>query len=197
MSFVSAVAGVGAFWAAFIKIPHFEFILPALMLSVADLIFSTTQSPYLAVVFCFFIGFSMNPMRINARKHTIEATKTEAQAELVGNYSSICFNSFPIGRLCHPWSSYKLCPYRESSSCSSSTPYRLDNLYLCSFPFIIVEQSMKKPIFIVDPFSTGALYVPALQKFRLCLLWRCLSTSSFFTLYAFLSGRGHGRSKTS
>ncbi len=105
--------------------------------------------------------------------------------------------SLPIGRLCHPWSSYKLCPYGESSSCSSSTPYRVDNLYLCSFPFIIVEQSMKKPILIVDPFSTGALYIPALQKFRLCLLWRCLSTSSFFTLYTFLSGRGHGRSKTS
>ncbi|WP_375654697.1 MFS transporter [Bartonella sp. AA83SXKL] len=87
----SAVAGMGAFLAAFIKIPRFEFILPALMLSVADLIFSTTQSPYLAVVFCFFIGFSMNTMRINARKHTIEATKTEAQAELVGSYSGMLY----------------------------------------------------------------------------------------------------------
>ncbi|VEJ44885.1 hypothetical protein [Bartonella vinsonii] len=64
----SAVAGVGAFLAAFIKIPRFEFILPALMLGVADLIFSTTQSPHLAVIFCFFIGFSMNTMRINAAK---------------------------------------------------------------------------------------------------------------------------------
>ncbi len=82
---------MGAFLAAFIKIPRFEFILPALMLSVADLIFSTTQSPYLAVVFCFFIGFSMNTMRINARKHTIEATKTEAQAELVGSYSGMLY----------------------------------------------------------------------------------------------------------
>ncbi|WP_375669819.1 hypothetical protein [Bartonella sp. CL29QHWL] len=87
----SAVAGVGAFLAAFIKIPRFEFILPALMLSMADLIFSTTQSPYFAVVFCFFIGFSMNTMRINARKHTIEATKTEAQAELVGSYSGMLY----------------------------------------------------------------------------------------------------------
>ncbi|WP_375653516.1 MFS transporter [Bartonella sp. OD88NMGDW] len=87
----SAVAGMGAFLAAFIKIPRFEFILPALMLSVADLVFSTTQSPYLAVVFCFFIGFSMNTMRINARKHTIEATKTEAQAELVGSYSGMLY----------------------------------------------------------------------------------------------------------
>ncbi|WP_375670163.1 hypothetical protein [Bartonella sp. PS7NMGDW] len=87
----SAVAGMGAFLAAFIKIPRFEFILPALMLSVADLIFSTTQSPYLAVVFCFFIGFSMNTMRINARKHRIEATKTEAQAELVGSYSGMLY----------------------------------------------------------------------------------------------------------
>ncbi|WP_375639952.1 hypothetical protein [Bartonella sp. MM55XZML] len=82
---------MSAFLAAFIKIPRFEFILPALMLSVADLIFSTTQSPYLAVVFCFFIGFSMNTMRINARKHTIEATKTEAQAELVGSYSGMLY----------------------------------------------------------------------------------------------------------
>ncbi|USP03497.1 MFS transporter [Bartonella taylorii] len=87
----SAVAGVGAFLAAFIKIPRFEFILPALMLGVADLIFSTTQSPYLAVVFCFFIGFSMNTMRINARKHMIEATQTETQAELVGSYSGMLY----------------------------------------------------------------------------------------------------------
>ncbi|GAA4659130.1 MFS transporter [Bartonella pachyuromydis] len=87
----SAVAGVGAFLAAFIKIPRFEFILPVLLLSVADVIFSTTQLPYLAVVFCFFIGFSMNTMRINARKHTIEATKTEAQAELVGSYSGMLY----------------------------------------------------------------------------------------------------------
>ncbi|EJF76191.1 hypothetical protein ME7_01180 [Bartonella birtlesii LL-WM9] len=87
----SAVAGVGAFLAAFIKIPHFEFILPALMLGMADLIFSTTQSPYLAVVFCFFIGFSMNTMRINARKHMIEATQTETQAELVGSYSGMLY----------------------------------------------------------------------------------------------------------
>lgn len=88
----SAVAGVGAFLAAFIKIPRFEFILPALLLSVADVIFSITQLPYLAVVFCFFIGFSMNTMRINARKHMIEATKTEAQAELVGSYSGMLYS---------------------------------------------------------------------------------------------------------
>ncbi|WP_273759698.1 hypothetical protein [Bartonella sp. ML70XJBT.G] len=87
----SAVAGVGAFLAAFIKIPRFEFILPALLLSVADAIFSITQLPYLAVVFCFFIGFSMNTIRINARKHTIEATKTETQAELVGSYSGMLY----------------------------------------------------------------------------------------------------------
>ncbi|WP_246257407.1 hypothetical protein [Bartonella gabonensis] len=87
----SAVAGVGAFLAAFIKIPRFEFIFPALMLGLADLIFSTTQSPYLAVVFCFFIGFSMKPMRINARKHMIEATKIETQAELVGSYSGMLY----------------------------------------------------------------------------------------------------------
>ncbi|WP_273757038.1 hypothetical protein [Bartonella sp. MM73XJBT] len=87
----SAIAGVGAFLAAFIKIPRFEFILPALLLSVADAIFSITQLPYLAVVFCFFIGFSMNTIRINARKHTIEATKTETQAELVGSYSGMLY----------------------------------------------------------------------------------------------------------
>ncbi|WP_144753070.1 MFS transporter [Bartonella saheliensis] len=87
----SAVAGVGAFLAAFIKIPRFEFIFPALMLGLADFIFSTTQSPYLAVAFCFFIGFSMNTMRINARKHMIEATKTEIQAELVGSYSGMLY----------------------------------------------------------------------------------------------------------
>ncbi|EJF77785.1 hypothetical protein MCO_00923 [Bartonella sp. DB5-6] len=87
----SAVAGVGAFLAAFIKIPRFEFILPALMLGVADLIFSTTQLPYLAVVFCFFIGFSMNTMRINARKYMIEETQTEIQAELVGSYSGMLY----------------------------------------------------------------------------------------------------------
>ncbi|UTO27728.1 hypothetical protein [Bartonella harrusi] len=87
----SAFAGVGAFLAAFIKIPRFEFILPALMLSTSDLIFSITQSPYLVVVFCFFIGFSVNTMRINARKHTIEATRTESQAEILGNYSGMLY----------------------------------------------------------------------------------------------------------
>nr|WP_244426852.1 hypothetical protein [Bartonella senegalensis] len=33
----------------------------------------------------------MNTMRINARKHMIEATKTEAQAELVGSYSGMLY----------------------------------------------------------------------------------------------------------
>ncbi|WP_412058485.1 hypothetical protein [Bartonella sp. DGB2] len=87
----SAFAGTGAFIAAFIKIPRFEFILPALVLSIADLIFTTAQSPYLAMVFCFFIGFSMNTMRINTRKQIIESTQTEAEAEHVGNYSGMLY----------------------------------------------------------------------------------------------------------
>ncbi|WP_246744185.1 hypothetical protein [Bartonella grahamii] len=186
----SAVAGMGAFLAAFIKIPRFEFILPALMLSVADLIFSTTQSPYLAVVFCFFIGFSMNTMRINARKHTIEATKTEAQAELVGSYSGMLYTLSQSAGLCYPWSSYKLCPYGSSSSCLSSPPYRLNNLYLCSFPFIAAEQSMRKTILIVDPFSTGALYGPALQKLGYAC-YGVVSQPDLFSRYM-LSYQGKG-----
>ncbi|WP_455466246.1 hypothetical protein [Bartonella sp. B39] len=39
----SAIASVGTFSAAFLKSPRFEFILPALMLGLANLIFSTTK----------------------------------------------------------------------------------------------------------------------------------------------------------
>ncbi|WP_245407029.1 hypothetical protein [Bartonella tribocorum] len=60
----SAVAGVGAFLAAFIKIPRFEFILPALMLGLADLIFSTTQSPYLAVIFIYVFFLSSQRAKV-------------------------------------------------------------------------------------------------------------------------------------
>nr|WP_019220767.1 hypothetical protein [Bartonella senegalensis] len=53
----SAVAGVGAFLAAFIKIPRFEFILPALLLSVADVILVPPNCPIWLSSFAFLLVF--------------------------------------------------------------------------------------------------------------------------------------------
>ncbi|WP_375650932.1 hypothetical protein [Bartonella sp. OT172YNZD] len=44
---------MGAFLAAFIKIPRLEFILPALMLSVADLI----SAPHNRPIWLWFVAF--------------------------------------------------------------------------------------------------------------------------------------------
>lgn len=61
-------SGVGAFIAAFVNIKRFKFLLPALSLTMSDFIFTFTLIPYLAIAACFIIGFSINTIRINARK---------------------------------------------------------------------------------------------------------------------------------
>ncbi|WP_244422712.1 hypothetical protein [Liberibacter crescens] len=96
----SGVAGVGAFLAAFINIKKFNFLLPSLILSVADIIFTQTNIPLLAVLVCFFIGFSINTIRINIRKEIIDETTTKIEADSVSKYSATIYTfSQSIGPL--------------------------------------------------------------------------------------------------
>ena len=87
----SAVAGLGAFSAAFINIGWFRFLIPAIVLLLADLIFTLSWHPYMAIVACLFIGFSINTIRIHARKTIIDKTSNDNEADQVSSVSALMY----------------------------------------------------------------------------------------------------------
>ncbi|CAM1656176.1 hypothetical protein [Bartonella apihabitans] len=87
----SAVAGLGAFSAAFINIGWFRFLIPAIVLLLADLIFTLSWHPYMAIVACLFIGFSINTIRIHARKTVIDKTSSDNEADQVSSLSALMY----------------------------------------------------------------------------------------------------------
>ena len=87
----SAVAGLGAFSAAFINIGWFRFLIPAIVLLLADLIFTLSWHPYMAIVACLFIGFSINTIRIHARKTVIDKTGNDNEADQVSSLSALMY----------------------------------------------------------------------------------------------------------
>ena len=87
----SAAAGLGAFSAAFVNIAWFRFMIPAIILFLADCIFTLSWHPYFAVLACLFIGFSINTIRINARKFIIDHTSNDTQADQVSSLSALMY----------------------------------------------------------------------------------------------------------
>ena len=87
----SAVAGLGAFSAAFVNIGWFRFLIPAIVLLLADLIFTLSWHPYMAIVACLFIGFSINTIRIHARKTVIDKTSNDSEADQVSSLSALMY----------------------------------------------------------------------------------------------------------
>lgn len=87
----SAVAGLGAFSAAFVNIGWFRFLIPAIVLLLADLIFTLSWHPYMAIVACLFIGFSINTIRIHARKTVIDKTSSDNEADQVSSLSALMY----------------------------------------------------------------------------------------------------------
>ncbi|WLT08023.1 hypothetical protein RAM19_07915 [Bartonella apihabitans] len=87
----SAIAGLGAFSAAFVNIGWFRFLIPAIVLLLADLIFTLSWHPYMAIVACLFIGFSINTIRIHARKTIIDKTSNDNEADQVSSLSALMY----------------------------------------------------------------------------------------------------------
>lgn len=87
----SASAGLGAFLAAFLNIKLFHFLLPAITLMVSDYFFVMSANPRYAMVACFFIGISINTIRINARKQIIDQTIDDEEADRVSSFSAIIY----------------------------------------------------------------------------------------------------------
>ena len=87
----SAVAGLGAFSAAFVNLGWFRFLIPAITLLLADLIFTLSWHPYVAIVACLFIGFSINTIRIHARKTVIDKTSNDSEADQVSSLSALMY----------------------------------------------------------------------------------------------------------
>ncbi len=87
----SAVAGLGAFSAAFVNLGWFRFLIPAIVLLLADLIFTLSWHPYMAIVACLFIGFSINTIRIHARKTVIDKTSSDNEADQVSSLSALMY----------------------------------------------------------------------------------------------------------
>lgn len=87
----SAVAGLGAFSAAFVNIGWFRFLIPAIVLLLSDLIFTLSWHPYMAIVACLFIGFSINTIRIHARKTVIDKTSSDSEADQVSSLSALMY----------------------------------------------------------------------------------------------------------
>ncbi len=87
----SAVAGLGAFSAAFVNLGWFRFLIPAIVLLLADLIFTLSWHPYMGIVACLFIGFSINTIRIHARKTVIDKTSSDNEADQVSSLSALMY----------------------------------------------------------------------------------------------------------
>lgn len=96
----SGVAGIGAFLAAFVDLKSFRLLLPAITLTLADIIFTLSTIPLLSVLVCFFIGFSINTIRINLRKEIIDETTHIHEAHAVAKFSATIYTfSQSIGPL--------------------------------------------------------------------------------------------------
>ncbi|WP_295878802.1 hypothetical protein [uncultured Bartonella sp.] len=87
----SAIAGLGAFSAAFVNLGWFRFLIPAIVLLLADLIFTLSWHPYMAIVACLFIGFSINTIRIHARKTIIDKTGNDNEADQFSSLSALMY----------------------------------------------------------------------------------------------------------
>lgn len=88
----SGVAGIGAFLAAFVNMKSFKFMLPAIILIMADIVFSLSNVPLLLLISCFIIGFSINTIRINLRIEIIDATRNKNEANTVAKYSAAIYS---------------------------------------------------------------------------------------------------------
>lgn len=86
--YASGLAGVGAFLASFISFKRVHFIIYTFILILFDIIYSHTNSPSVAIFSCFFIGFSINTIRINIRKNMLDIASSPFLSQKMGELSA-------------------------------------------------------------------------------------------------------------
>lgn len=87
----SGFAGLGSFFAVFIKShKNFNYIF-VLLLVVFDFLFMFNDYISLVPVFCFGIGVSVNSLRIMVREKLINLVKSKSEAEKIGSASALYY----------------------------------------------------------------------------------------------------------
>ncbi|WP_139837534.1 MFS transporter [Xenorhabdus beddingii] len=90
----SGLAGVGAFCAAFINIDKFKYLLPSISIIIFDILFCFSSNQFISITACFFIGFSINTVRINIRDDLISLSNNNQEAEHMGALSATYYSIF-------------------------------------------------------------------------------------------------------
>lgn len=90
----AGISGLGAFSAALIKQDKLSFILCAILLSISDAIFCMVEIKALSLAACFFIGFSLNLIRIGNRVKMIDSVQDNKYAHSVAAQSATYFSAF-------------------------------------------------------------------------------------------------------
>ncbi len=90
----AGVSGAGAFIAALLKHEKFPFLFCSILLVVADAVFSFTQIGPISLAACFFIGLSLNLIRIGTRVKIIDTVKDNNYAHSVASQSATYFSAF-------------------------------------------------------------------------------------------------------
>lgn len=92
--YASGLAGIGAFLASLISFKRIHLLIYALFLILFDTIYSNSNYPLIAIVSCFFIGFSINTLRISIRKHMLDIVNSPTLSQKMGELSASSYVFF-------------------------------------------------------------------------------------------------------
>lgn len=90
----AGVSGLGAFSAALLKQGKISFLICSVILVISDTIFCLVEIKPISLAACFFIGFSLNLIRIGTRIKMIDSVQDNNYAHSVAGYSSTYFSAF-------------------------------------------------------------------------------------------------------
>lgn len=92
--YASGLAGIGAFLASLVSFKRINFIVYTFILILFDFIYSNTSYPLVAILSCFFIGFSINTIRITIRKHMLDIASSPLLSQKMGELSASSYVFF-------------------------------------------------------------------------------------------------------
>ncbi|WP_369790160.1 MFS transporter [Rouxiella sp. WC2420] len=90
----AGISGLGALSAALLKQGRFSFLLCSILLVIGDTIFCLVQIRPISLAACFFIGFSLNTIRIGNRVKMIDSVRDDKDAHPVAAQSATYFSAF-------------------------------------------------------------------------------------------------------
>lgn len=92
--YASGFAGIGAFLSSIISFKKISFVIYSIILIIFDIIYSNINYPLIAIASCFFIGFSINSIRIYIRKLMLDIATSPLLSQKMGELSATSYVFF-------------------------------------------------------------------------------------------------------